>query len=72
MKSIDDQTSCKSAGIWLKKTMKNFHVQTGAYGNRKPKGCSWHQNGNVEFWTSSSGDCDNDYHGCFCKNIQGK
>ena len=72
MKSIVDQTSCKSAGTWFRKLTNNFFVHTRFFGNRKPKGCSWHQSGNVEFWTSSSGDCDNNYHGCFCNKIQGK
>ena len=72
MISIHDETSCKSAGTRLKKTMKNFMVQSGQWGTGKPKGCSWHNAGNVELWESSSGDCDNGYHGCFCLNIQGK
>lgn len=72
MKSIHDESSCRSAGTWSGKLKKNFHVQSGTYGNSKPKGCSFHDSGNVELWKSSSGDCDNRYHGCFCKKVQSK
>ena len=72
MKSIHDESTCRSAGIWAGKLTKNFHVQSGTYGDRKPKGCSWHNSGNVELWKSSSGDCGVGYHGCFCIKTQGK
>ena len=72
MRSIHDETSCKSAATRLKKTVNNVWYKSGEWGASKPKGCSWHNNGNAELWQSSSGDCDNGYHGCFCLNIQGR
>ena len=72
MRSIHDKPSCKDAAIRLGKTMNNFWIRSLDFGARKPKGCSWHNAGTVEFWQLSSGDCDKGYHGCFCLNIQGK
>ena len=72
MRSIHDKPSCKDAATRLGKTMNHFYINSGDFGARKPKGCSWDNAGNVELWQSSSGDCDKGYHGCFCLNIQGK
>ena len=72
MRSIHDVPSCKAAATTLGKTINNFRIRSASYGARKPKGCSWYNDGNVELWQSSSGDCDKGYHGCFCLNIQGK
>ena len=72
MRSIHDESSCRSAGTWSGKNMKNFQVMSSSYGNSKPTGCSWHNSGNVELWKSSSGDCGAGYHGCFCMKTQGK
>ena len=73
MRSIHDETSCKSAATRLGKTINNFWVQSGEWGASRPKGCSWHGGqGNVELWQSSSGDCGRGYNGCFCLNSQGK
>ena len=72
MQSIHDEATCRSAGSKLKPSMNNFEVKSGTWNHQKPTGCSWHHFGNVELWTSSSGNCNTGgYSGCFCLKAQG-
>ena len=73
MKSIHDIDGCASAALQEKKSSTNVIIKKDDHGNDRPTGCSWHDDGNLELWKSSSGNCTvRGYAGCFCKKVSGK
>ena len=73
MKSIHDKEECALAAEQVKKQSTDVTVVSKDFGEDRPTGCSWHDQGNVELWKSSSGKCTiNGYAGCFCKKLSGE
>lgn len=71
MKSIENESDCVDAAAQAEKQHSGIKVHQDAYGTGRPTGCSWHDHGNLELWSSSSGECDvNGYAGCFCKKLR--
>jgi len=66
-KSIHDAADCSAAAKQFEKSSTTVKPVSGTFGAGRPTGCSWHRFGNLELWSSSSGNCDvNGYGGCFC------
>ena len=64
MRSIQTESECSEAATYFKKSSTDVIYREG-----RPTGCSWHNYGNLELWSVSSGDCDvHGYAGCFCLN----
>ena len=71
MKSIDNESDCVEAAAQAQKQHSGIKVHQDAYGTGRPTGCSWHGFGNLELFSSSSGECNvNGYAGCFCKKLR--
>ena len=73
MTSIHGKEECALAALQVNKQCTDVEVVSTAFGKDRPTGCSWHNNGNLELWKSSSGKCTvNGYAGCFCKKVSGE
>ena len=68
-RSIQTTSECSEAAAFFEKSSTEVIYREGNWHESRPTGCSWHNSGNLELWSVSSGVCRvYGYAGCFCLN----